>query len=303
MRTAILFYYRSFTGRALKWATISMGKFKNGQDLFSDKKASLENWKTYDPLIFNDFETKYLPDYWTNSNGVIGDIDDNKVYVMKDSDPFSFGGAGISFMRGKEVNDVTKSTSPDLVIQEFVDPLTYEDKKTHCRFFSLVIVQPDGTREFFVYRKAMLFLAYYVFDEKKLIENPEGSNGMLLINVHQFESSFRLDPNTTGKFDMSLAIKDFEHVLDDSSTFASMFEGMKDIHTMIFSMVGDIVNVRTCLYGGKGPTPLHLACFSSLPFGQEAVTVLVDYGASIDAKTSTITPPFMLLPNPGSMKL
>lgn len=85
----------------------------------------------------------------------------------------------------------------------------------------------------------MLFLAYYVFDEKKLIENPEGSNGMLLTNVHQFESSFRSDPNTTGKFDMSLAIKDFEDVLDDSSTFASMFEGMKDIHRMIFSMVGE----------------------------------------------------------------
>ena len=113
------------------------------------------------------------------------------------------------------------------------------------RCITLVIVQPDGTREFFMYDKMRIFTAAEPFDEDRLIEGGDNSF-MLLTNMHQNKIYFQENPENIGKrFSPSSCISDAETSMKKGSkgvtSFESLYSSTKNMHSIIYSIIGDVI--------------------------------------------------------------
>lgn len=266
LRAFILYYLRENSGQPLMWQTIAMGAVSNCLDLFADKKKSLEIWKESDPENFKIMET-YLPRIWDYTDVFESEMNPDKLYVYKPVR--GTGGNGIAFKKGhqmtKYVEDQTAQGVPsdDWVIQEFVDPFLWNNKKTHMRSISLLIIQPSGEREFYIYNKLRLFTAPLDYSEEALLDSEVDNQFMLLTNIHQNHNYFKLDPASEGKvWDPTTCLIDVEEGLgsgESSLTFDHVFYETKRMQTTMYSIVGDLLECK----GTKTSIYDH-ACFHLL---------------------------------------
>ena len=191
----------------------------------------------------------------------------NELYVYKPV--LGFGGEGISFERGDELlwslreQQEEQEPAREFVVQEFIDPFLHDGRKTHMRPITLLIVQPDGTREFFMYNKMRVFLAAEDYDEARLLEGDRDNSFMLLSNMHQNKLLFESDPENDGKkFESTDCVLDAETALGSSPdgagglTFDKVFRDSKDMHSVIFSIIGDLLEC-----GGTDVSLYDDACF------------------------------------------
>lgn len=190
---------------------------------------------------------QYLPRTWADIDSFESEMDADDLYVYKPA--LGSGGAGILFKRGVELSQLIREgqTKGGFVIQEFVNPFLYNGKKTHMRPITLFIIQPDGTRDFFIYNKMRLFTAPEVFDEERLLDGGDNSF-MLLTNRHTNLLLFERDPNNAGKkFDASKCVLDAETALrspDSILSFDNAFRAAKQMHSVIYSIIGDLLECK-----------------------------------------------------------
>ena len=245
-RTAILYYNRRQMGEPILWLTLSMGVMKNANLLISNKKTWMHVWKDADPSKFAEMET-YLPRTWSDISSFERDVEKGDLYVYKPV--LGYGGEGISFRKGHEMvsSILEKEESRDTsswVVQEFINPLLYNGKKTHIRPLTLIIVQPDGSREFYMYKKMRIFMAAEDFDEDRLVDGGDNSF-MLLTNMHQSKILFERNPDNKGiKFSSSDCIVDAQEAIDTMGgehSFQEFFTKIRDMHQIIYSIIGDLV--------------------------------------------------------------
>ena len=171
------------------------------------------------------------------------------------------GGEGILFERGDELLRRLRQQGPgrSFVVQEFIDPFLYNGKKTHMRPITLLIFQPDGTREFFIYNKMRVFTAAEAFDEDRLLAGGDNSF-MLLSNMHQNKLLFESNPANAGKrFKPTECVLDAETALGSGGggggglTFEKAFRDAREMHSIIFSIIGDLLECQgtdVSLYDG-----------------------------------------------------
>lgn len=246
-RTAILHYNRRIVGDPIRWISLSMGVMGNAKNLISNKKLLRSVWEEVNPDKFSEME-RYLPKTWYSIDSFEGDMEEENTYVYKPV--LGSGGNGIVFKRGREmVTSIRERESSgdrsSWVIQEFIHPYLHDNKKTHMRCITLVIVQPDGTREFFMYDKMRIFTAAEPFDEDRLIEGGDNSF-MLLTNMHQNKIYFQENPENIGKrFSPSFCISDAETSMTKGSkgvtSFESLYSSTKNMHSIIYSIIGDVI--------------------------------------------------------------
>ncbi|CAM9496432.1 unnamed protein product [Ectocarpus fasciculatus] len=246
-RTAILYFNRRQAGDALMWLTLAMGQFANAKRLVSNKKVFLQVWEKVAPVQFADMK-KYLPKTWADVDSFEIEMAADNLYVYKPS--LGSGGKGIRFERGVELSKKIREGEikrGGFVIQEFVNPFLYNGKKTHMRPITLFIIQPDGTREFFIYNKMRLFTAPEEFDEERLLNGGDNSF-MLLTNRHTNLLLFESDPNNAGKkFDASECVLDAETALGSADSILSFdvaFRVTKQMHSVIFSVIGNLLECK-----------------------------------------------------------
>lgn len=241
-RTAILYYNRKIVGDHLRWLSISMGVVGNSKELISNKKLLRSVWKKSNPVIFSEME-RYLPKTWSDRSSFDEDFNYENTYVYKPV--LGSGGNGILFKRGGDMSRLIRyQDKRSWVIQEFIDPYLYNNKKTHMRCITLVIIQPDGTREFFMYDKMRIFTAAEEFDNERLLEERDNSF-MLLTNMHQNKIHFKEDPrNAKTKFTPSMCIFDAESSMKDTTgatSFDSVYSSTMNMHSLIYSIIGTLI--------------------------------------------------------------
>eukprot|EP00903_Cladosiphon_okamuranus_P005859 g5797.t1 len=132
-------------------------------------------------------------------------------------------------------------------MQEFINPFLYNGKKTHMRPMTLFIIQPDGTREFFIYKKMRVFTAAEEFDEDRLLGGGDNSF-MLLSNMNQNKILFESKPENAGKkFKSTECVLDAETALssvDSELSFEEVFRHSKEMHSIIYSIIGDLLGCK-----------------------------------------------------------
>lgn len=245
-RTTILYYHRRQAGRPIMWLTLAMGEIGNARNIISNKKTWMPLWKESHPEEFSDME-KYLPRTWSDVDSFHRNMEEDSIYVYKPV--LGHSGEGITFKTGYEMSKAIvkqeRNRGPvNWVIQEFVDPYLFDNKKTHMRVLSLIIVQPDGSREFFMYHKMRLFTAAEDFDEDRLVDGGDNSH-MLITNTVHNKLFFESKPENKGKtFDSSTCLFDAETVMNSSQgslTFDYVYSRSRDMHNTIYSILGDLV--------------------------------------------------------------
>ena len=126
---------------------------KHCRELVSDKKESIKNWEESDPERFKIVDT-YLPRTWSDTDKFESEMNPNKLYVFKPV--MGTKGGGIEFKKGHQMTEYIESEgkkgvpSSYWVIQEFVDPFLWNNKKTRMRPVTMLIIQPSGEREFYI---------------------------------------------------------------------------------------------------------------------------------------------------------
>lgn len=245
-RTAILYYNRRLVGVPIKWLSLAMGVVGNSRNIISNKKLLRSAWKRANPSKFSEVEP-YLPRTWSDIDSFETDMDEGTTYVYKPV--LGSGGDGILFKKGIEMSTKIRDKEErgdrsGWVVQELIDPYLFNNKKTHMRCITLVILQPDGSREFFIYNKMRIFTAAEEFDESRLTGAGDNSF-MLLTNMHQNKIHFERDPANAGKkFDPSACISDAETSMADSTgplSFDLVFSSAKKMHSIIYSIIGDVI--------------------------------------------------------------
>lgn len=264
-RTAILYYNRHNVGKPIMWLTLSMGVVGNAKELVSNKKTWTDVWRDANPAKFHTVET-YLPRTWSDVDSFSRDMEEERIYVYKPV--YGYQGRGIFFMKGvdmarKLVDEEQRGGASDWVVQEFVESFLYNGKKNHVRVVTLLIVQPDGTREFFMYDKMRLYTAPENYDEDRLIGGGGDVPYMLLTNLHQNELYFKSDPMNAGKkFDPHECLFDAQTVLGRGETggvsFDHVFSESKKMHEVIYSIIGDAVECRATNVSIYGDACFHM---------------------------------------------
>lgn len=245
-RTSILYYNRRIVGDPIKWLALAMGVVGNSKNIISNKKIMRSAWKNANPSMFSNVEA-YLPQTWSDIDSFESDMEGEVTYVYKPV--LGFGGEGILFKNAREMSRYIreKESSGDRsgwVVQEFIDPYLFHKKKTHMRIITLIIIQPDGTRNFYMYDKMRIFTAAEDFDRSRLLEGGDTSF-MLLTNLHQNKIHFENDPaNADKEFIPSHCIYDAEETMKNATgtlSFSSIFSSTKTMHSIIYSIIGDII--------------------------------------------------------------
>ena len=245
-RTSILYYHRRQVGKPIMWLTLAMGEIGNAKNLISNKKTCMEVWKASHPEEFSEME-EYIPKTWSDAESFREDMDHESVYVYKPV--LGHSGEGITFKSGKDMSESIMEQEENggpvnWVIQEFVDPFLFKGKKTHMRVLTLIIVQPDGSRDFYMYHKMRLFTAAEDFDEERITRVGDNSD-MLITNTFHNKEVFESKPENKGKvFDSSTCLFDAETAMNPSEsslTFEYVYSRSKDIHILLYSIIGDLI--------------------------------------------------------------
>jgi hypothetical protein len=243
-RTALLFFNRKTVSDEMRWKTITMGHVGNFGKLVTDKKESIINWEKIDPERFEELG-EYLPMEWSDVKSFEADMEEDLVYVYKPI--YGSQGKGIKFMKGLEILEYVKNKHKSRwIIQEFVEPFTYRKKKTHTRVVTLVILQPNGERQFFLYDKMKLFTAPQDYDQSMVVKPGEDNSFMLITNLHKNLIWFNSDPMNHNKiFRPSDYVMDMESkvdaVEDGVLTYSDALLGVRDMHSVIYSIIGDVI--------------------------------------------------------------
>lgn len=265
-RTAILYYNRKQSGNPLMWLTLALGTVSNARNVISNKKLWMDIWEQANPGQFAKMK-KYLPRTWSDIDSFESEMGADELYVYKPV--LGFGGEGISFERGADLTRRIRTREDegeeggggrgkDWVVQEFIYPFLYNGKKTHMRPITLLIIQPDGSREFYMYHKMRIFTAAEDFDEDRLLEGggggEQGGNKhenafMLLSNMHQNKIYFERDPHNKGKeFKSTDCVLDAENALNlvgsQPLSFEEVFDETKEMHSIIYSIVGELLDCK-----------------------------------------------------------
>lgn len=250
-RTSLLFYQRKHVGDPLAWMTLALGVVKNGRELVSDKKTSVQRWKAEDPYLFSKLE-EHMPRTWTDLESFGRDMDEDKIYVYKPSD--MSGGEGLRFQKGSEVSkfvteleNTSGGSSSEWVIQAFVDPFLYEGRKTHLRALTLMIVQPSGEHEFFQFSVMKIFAAVEPYDEQRLIHDSDDIANMVVTNLRQSMTWFEEHKTEGMVFDGSKYVLNAKEVFEASGSgieFEAVYEEVKSIHETLYSMMGHLFSCK-----------------------------------------------------------
>lgn len=245
-RTSLLYYRREQVGDPLAWLLLAMGTVRNGHDIISDKKKSIELWERANPFLFSKFQ-EHMPRTWTDANTFSNEMDPQGLYVFKPSN--SADGVGVRFERGDVLMEKLVDEEGGWVVQQFITPYLFKGRKTHLRTLSIVIIQPDGEREFYQYRTMKMLVAPGKFDSDKLTgDNIEDVDtytlsDMMLTNLSQNKRFY--ERNNMGKFDKSGCLLDSKDVFGKeganpvSVSYDDVYEGVKNIHRLLYSMIGD----------------------------------------------------------------
>lgn len=260
-RTAILHYNRNLRVEPLVWMVLSMGVFSNYNNLISNKKRWMNTWRDASPERFLEMEERFLPSSWSDLEALGRDVDESKMYVYKPV--LGSQGIGIKFLRGGEMYASMASleaAGKEWVVQEFIDPFLFRGKKTHMRTLTLAIVQPDGSRDFFIYDRMRLYTASEDFDEDRLTIDRDNTH-MLLTNSGMNKRFFESKPENRGK-----AYDRWETTLDAQTALALdlareatatsspngssalgydyVYSESRKMHSLIYSIIGDVIDCR-----------------------------------------------------------
>ena len=236
MRTAILYYHRYTVGKAIMWLELAMGVVHNCKHIISNKSA-VNMWKESNPAKFEELD-KYIPMMWSDIESFKDDMEETSYYVYKPK--IGQQGNGIFFLNGLDMyTELLSKGNGGWIVQEFVDPFLVNEKKTHMRVLTLIMVQPDGSREFYVYDKMRIFTAAENFDKKRLVDGNDNSF-MLLTNMHQNKIYFENDPENKGKvFSSEECVLDLETVVGTESR-DSIYSDMVSMHSILYSIIGSM---------------------------------------------------------------
>lgn len=280
-RTSILYYNRKNMGEPVMWLSLSMGVVANARALFSNKKTWLDVWEYSNPDRFHEME-KYIPRTWSDTESFEREMDRDSVYVYKPV--YGYQGRGISFARGSGIlTHIHEEEEEEWVVQEFVNSFLYKGKKNHIRVVTMVIVQPDGSRQFFIYKRMRLYTAAEKFDESRLVSREGGDEDvsyMLLTNLHQNEVYFNKVPENKGKefspqsclFDTQSALEGEE---DIGVTFEHVFEESVGMHSIIYSIIGDAIECKPTDVSVYGDACFHLVA-SDISFDKHGSPTLLE---------------------------
>jgi len=239
-RTSFLYYLRKQVGHSLIWSTLSMGVFEHLNEILLDKKDSFEFWMNTDPEKYSKIVDN-VPKTWHDTSTDFDDIDKDSIYVFKPS--ATFGGAGILFIEGGQVeNVVDEHKGESWVIQEYVEPYLYNDKKTHFRALTMAVVQPDGTYEYFMYSKMKMFLAPLDYERDYLFDRNFMDSDMshymlatnLMANKEYYKETYVPGSKRFNPWDVVL---DLETSVG-SETFENVYLKTRDIHETVYDIAG-----------------------------------------------------------------
>ena len=238
-RTSFLYYSRKLVSESIVWDTLYMGTVKNLHDIISDKKVSLQIWENHNPEKFEEELQKYIPYHCSDPSEC--DLEEDKIYVFKPSG--GANGKGLTFAKGKDMMYYTTGHE-SWVIQEFINPFLYNDRKTHLRVLSLVIVRSNGTREFYLYNQMKLLYAPMKYEEDLLFDDDfissKKSEQMLVTNLRVSRELFHRDPfNKNKKFDNWSVVLDSKEVLDPY-VYDEQLKGVYDLHNSMYKVFGDM---------------------------------------------------------------
>jgi hypothetical protein len=252
-RTAILHYNRNLRVEPLVWMVLSMGVFSNYNNLISNKKRWMNTWRDANPERFLEMEERFLPRSWSDIESLGRDVDESKMYVYKPV--LGSQGIGIKFLRGQEMYASMaslESAGTEWVVQEFIDPFLFLGKKTHMRTLTLAIVQPDGSRDFFIYDRMRLYTASEDFDEDRLMSDRDNTH-MLLTNSGMNKLFFESKPENRGKtYDRWETTLDAQTALAQALAANSssalgydyVYSESRRMHSLIYSIIGDVIDCR-----------------------------------------------------------
>lgn len=249
MRTSILYYNCRIVGEPIMWLALSMGVMENARDLVSNKKLIRAVWRDLDPSGFTEMEERFLPRTWSDTETFEREMEARSLYVFKTV--LGSMGEGILFKDGVEMAGMLsekegRGDRSGWIVQEFVDPLLFDGRKTHMRAITLIIVQPDGAREFYIYDKMRIFTAPERFDRARLLGSGGGCDSrckqfMLLTNLHQCKIHFEMDPMNEGKvFSSAGCIYDAETHMGGGK-FRDLFDETGSMHSLLYSIIGDSI--------------------------------------------------------------
>jgi len=238
-RTSFLYYSRKNIGEAMLWDTLSMGVMKDLSIIISDKKASIDLWFQHNPKKFKDLQ-KYIPFHC--SNDLKCNLDENKIYVFKPSN--GADGHGLIFRKGKDIMNYT-NTDRSWVIQEFINPYLYNNRKNHLRVLSLVLLRSNGIREFYLYKQMKMLSAPMEFDQDLLlndnfINNNKSSEHMLVTNLRLSREIFNNNPSNKNKvFNQWSVVLDTKDVFN-TYLYEKTFKDIYDFHYHMYNLIGDM---------------------------------------------------------------
>lgn len=278
-RTSILYYNRKNMGEPVMWLSLSMGVVANANALFSNKRTWLDVWEYASPDRFHEME-KYIPRTWFDIESFEREMGRESVYVYKPV--YGYQGRGISFAKGSDILTYIHERE-EWVVQEFVNSFLYKGKKNHIRVVTMVIVQPDGSRQFFIYKRMRLYTAAEKFDESLLVSRErvdEDVSYMLLTNLHQNEVYFNKDPDNKGKeFSPQSCLFDTQSVLEGEEdigvTFEHVFEESVGMHSIIYSIIGDAIECKPTDVSVYGDACFHLVA-SDISFDKYGFPTLLE---------------------------
>ncbi len=247
-RTSFLYYYRPYIGKSFIWDILSMGIMANSWYLISDKAGSVKAWQSKNPSVFKDKLEPYVPSIWTSESDFERDMVKDNIYVYK----LTAGSAGddIVFAKGPAILQKIKENTEVVswVIQDFIRPFLYDNRKTHFRILSLVIVQPNGERDYFLYKRMKMNIAAEDYDEDRLLDENEDVYRMLMTNMNQNREEFHRNPDNKGKrFNMERFLLDAEvlNSVEDSISFDEMYPKIYDLHSSLYKTMGGLLTCKS----------------------------------------------------------
>lgn len=243
-RMSLLHFHKSMTAVSLVWATIAMGVDSNSRILFGDKK-NIELWKKLNPGGFENMK-KYTPQIWTTYDSFSKEYDEDSIYVYKK--PYGYAGHGITFQPGKEtlkmVSEMEMKKDSDWVVQEFVMPKLHDNRKFHLRALYLYIIQPDGSRQAYMYKKMRMFVAKDDFSLDKLYSDEEDRTLMLMTNINITYEEFLKNPeNKDVTFDWKRYLMDAESAIGEDE-YKNVYDKILELHSRLFETVGQFVECK-----------------------------------------------------------
>ena len=236
-RTSFLYYVRKEVGEKIMWVTLAMGMFINLDEILFDKKRSFQYWEYKNPEEYKKIETN-IPQTWYDSDNSLEGIEDDSIYVFKPSN--QFGGDGILFIKGNEVENIVSSYIGSWVVQKFIEPFLYQNKKTHFRTITMGIIQPDGTHEFYIYDKMKLFLAPLDYNKDKLFDKDfmksNDSHFMLTTNLMANKHLYSKTHGSMKSFDPWKVVLDLESSIG-TKLFNTVYANSRDIHESVYTII------------------------------------------------------------------